>query len=74
MRNVWLSGKSMDLFVNSLETKSRLTHLIAPYISSDKLLVKSKPSLHQLHHPAYCNLGRPGQMLSSAGLSGRLWL
>ena len=42
MRNVWLSGKSMELFVNSLETKSRLTQLIAPYIASDKLLVKSK--------------------------------
>ena len=41
MRNIWLSGKSMALFVSSLETMSRLTHLIVPYIASDNLLVKS---------------------------------
>ena len=39
MRNIWLSGQSMALFVSSLETKSRLTHLIVPYIASDNLLV-----------------------------------
>ena len=39
LRNIWLSGRSMDLFVSNLENKSRLTQLIAPYIASDKLLV-----------------------------------
>ena len=40
LRNIWLSGPSMDLFISGMETKARLTQLIVPYIASDKLLVK----------------------------------